>query len=262
MKNKKMLQTDSLTIAQIASIFKLNTQTLRFYHRIGLFVPSGTNSSGYRTYSFNQIYTLAMICFLRKANCSIDEIKRFLTNSKPKESINHLKELVEEIEEEKKKLEYSIKLLTKRINYIENISQEINTDITKAKKIYFKQRHYFILGNNEFAITHKEFFEYPTIAIYNVKEDSYSKQLGSYIETEEIPYATDPENLRVIPQGNYLVTYFEGNYSTIYHKIIEFIKYYKKYKLSNRVVCQNIIDQFIHVDYNQFIVSAQFLILE
>ena len=58
----------TLTVAEPASIFGISSQTVRLYRKEGLLMPVSVDENGYRRYSYNQIHTLAMICYLRKVN--------------------------------------------------------------------------------------------------------------------------------------------------------------------------------------------------
>ena len=68
----------TLTVADLASIFEISSQAVRLYHKKGLLMPFSIDENGYRRYSYNQIHTLAMICYLRKVNQPIAKIRAYL----------------------------------------------------------------------------------------------------------------------------------------------------------------------------------------
>lgn len=66
-------------IGDIADIFSLSVQTLRFYEKTGLFVPAVIEeSTGYRYYSWEQFERLRQILFLRDFGLSLKDIKHQL----------------------------------------------------------------------------------------------------------------------------------------------------------------------------------------
>lgn len=68
-------------IGDIADIFNLSVQTLRFYEKTGLFVPAVKDeSTGYRYYSWEQFERLRQILFLKDFGLSLKDIKHQLDN--------------------------------------------------------------------------------------------------------------------------------------------------------------------------------------
>ncbi|MUJ38345.1 Zn(2+)-responsive transcriptional regulator [Aliivibrio fischeri] len=65
-------------IGELAKQCNVTSDTLRFYEKNGLLVPSGRSSSGYRLYNDDN---LAQICFILKAKqlgLALDEIQELL----------------------------------------------------------------------------------------------------------------------------------------------------------------------------------------
>ena len=75
----KAEKTDYYKIGDISKMFNLSVQTLRFYERQGLFVPSMVSrETGYRYYSWEQFGHLRLIVFLRDLGLSLKDIKQQL----------------------------------------------------------------------------------------------------------------------------------------------------------------------------------------
>lgn len=56
-----------LNVGQMSALFHLNKQTLQYYDREKIFSPAYRNpENNYRMYRFDQVYVLALICYLRK----------------------------------------------------------------------------------------------------------------------------------------------------------------------------------------------------
>ena len=64
---------ESFTIGEISSLLGLTSHTLRYYDKIGLIRPAETNAqTGYRKYSYEQVFALERIRYLREAlECKI-----------------------------------------------------------------------------------------------------------------------------------------------------------------------------------------------
>ena len=68
-----------LSVGEMSRMFNLNKQTLQYYDKEGIFRPEYRNpENNYRLYRFDQVYGLALICYLRKIGFSIAQIKNYL----------------------------------------------------------------------------------------------------------------------------------------------------------------------------------------
>ncbi|MDN8759766.1 MerR family transcriptional regulator, partial [Staphylococcus aureus] len=56
-------------------------RTLRYYHEIGLLVPSYVDDNGYRYYHSQDIAKLQTILFLRQLNLSLEDIQLYFQQS-------------------------------------------------------------------------------------------------------------------------------------------------------------------------------------
>ena len=83
-------------IGELARVFDVNVQLLRHYDKEGLLVPDIRNPENkWRTYRYDQIYSLGMIRFLRDLDCSLDEIGEFMHGRNPDKTEEFLKERFE-----------------------------------------------------------------------------------------------------------------------------------------------------------------------
>ncbi|HEX5548146.1 MAG TPA: heavy metal-responsive transcriptional regulator [Ktedonobacterales bacterium] len=67
-------ETQMLTIGQLARMLDSNPQTLRYYERIGLLIPSARTAAGYRLYSQLEADRLAFIRRAQRLGWSLHEI--------------------------------------------------------------------------------------------------------------------------------------------------------------------------------------------
>ncbi|WP_052408298.1 MerR family transcriptional regulator [Allokutzneria albata] len=68
-----------LSISDFSFVCQLPPQTLRYYHSEGLLVPAEVDSStGYRTYTFDQVERAMLITVLRGSGPSVKDVRRVL----------------------------------------------------------------------------------------------------------------------------------------------------------------------------------------
>ena len=72
-----MLNHDYFTPNEVSKVTSVSTRTLRYYHEIGLLVPSYIDDNGYRYYHSQDITKLQTILFLRQLNLSLENIQDY-----------------------------------------------------------------------------------------------------------------------------------------------------------------------------------------
>lgn len=108
------------SIGEIAKIFDLSIQTLRYYEQTGLFIPAKKSAkSGYRYYTWDQFERLRLIIYLKDLGMSLKDIKHQLD--------------VQIGEEYLKTLERQIELLEKRIQADTQLKRHIANKIDSIK---------------------------------------------------------------------------------------------------------------------------------
>ena len=89
-----------LTIGELANIFNMDVQLLRYYDSRGILVPAIRNeSNGRRFYHFDQIYALASIRYLRKIGYSLDQIYSFVTINDTIKNLSFMTQQADELEQ-------------------------------------------------------------------------------------------------------------------------------------------------------------------
>lgn len=76
-----MLNHEYFTPNEVSKVTSVSTRTLRYYHEIGLLVPSYINANGYRYYHSQDITKLQTILFLRQLNLSLENIQDYFQQS-------------------------------------------------------------------------------------------------------------------------------------------------------------------------------------
>jgi DNA-binding transcriptional MerR regulator len=67
------------TIGEVAKLFDVSTDTLRFYEKVGILSSHKNGANGYRYYSYDEIVVLMDILFFRNMELSVKDIKQIIT---------------------------------------------------------------------------------------------------------------------------------------------------------------------------------------
>ncbi|WP_285490374.1 MerR family transcriptional regulator [Staphylococcus haemolyticus] len=76
-----MLNHEYFTPNEVSKVTSVSIRTLRYYHEIGLLVPSYIDANGYRYYHSQDITKLQTILFLRQLNLSLENIQDYFQQS-------------------------------------------------------------------------------------------------------------------------------------------------------------------------------------
>lgn len=66
-------------IGEVAKLFDVSTDTLRYYEKIGILSSHKNGDNGYRYYSYDEILVLMDIVFFRSMELSVKDIKQIIT---------------------------------------------------------------------------------------------------------------------------------------------------------------------------------------
>jgi MerR family Zn(II)-responsive transcriptional regulator of zntA len=73
-----MRQIKMYLIGELAKLCKVTSDTLRFYEKNGLLIPSGRSSSGYRLYNKENLAQIRFILKSKQLGLTLDEIQELL----------------------------------------------------------------------------------------------------------------------------------------------------------------------------------------
>ena len=100
------------SIGEVSKLFHISVSSLRHYENVGLLHPEYTSpDSGYRYYGTEQFEVLNTIRYLRALDMPLTEIEDFLKNkdiSNIEEKLMQQKKIVQEKQEELKRIEQKI----------------------------------------------------------------------------------------------------------------------------------------------------------
>lgn len=261
-------------IGEISRLYKISTDILRYYDKIGLMSPDFTGENGYRYYSKKQIWKLNNIRNLRNIGVGLEDIKEFLDERNINSANGIIEFQLEKVEDKIKKLTELKEELTSKLENIEFFKtfKDFNKPILKfiPKRKFLRSKGNFkqdweidfelkILNekteyDNDFILTNNE------IGATLSKENFFK---GEYLTFSESFIINDVKG-EIIPEGYFLTIVFKGKYDESY-------KYYnilKKYIEENNLIVTGDIHEIYHIEIHitenedEFITEIQIPVAE
>ena len=249
------------TIGEFSKLFGINIQTLYCYDQIGLLKPTKRNEqNGRRYYAFDQVYQLASIRFMRKLDCSIDQIQEFSANTDYRQSLDSLREHSRKMREQWEDILRIDSIIQRKISFVEERMKDLDVHAVTIQE--FPDRRYLPLGGEEQLYYGDSFYHYPTIAFYHPNSKSFGAYLdGPFSDVESPAHPLPADQIRVIPAGTYLCAYHVGPYAAIPESAQKLREEYRHLPLSPEMINFNVIDQFVARDQNNYITEMQIPLL-
>lgn len=241
-------------IGEISRLYKISTDILRYYDKIGLMSPDFIGENGYRYYSKKQIWKLNNIRNLRNIGVGLEDIKEFLDERNINSANDIIEFQLEKVEDKIKKLTELKEELTSKLENIEFFKtfKDFNKPVLKfiPKRKFLRSKGNFkqdweidfelkILNekteyDNDFILTNNE------IGATLSKENFFK---GEYLTFSESFIINDVKG-EIIPEGYFLTIVFKGKYDESY-------KYYnilKKYIEENNLIVTGDIHEIYHIE--------------
>lgn len=261
-------------IGEISRLYKISTDILRYYDKIGLMSPDFIGENGYRYYSKKQIWKLNNIRNLRNIGVGLEDIKEFLDERNINSANDIIEFQLEKVEDKIKKLTELKEELTSKLENIEFFKtfKDFNKPVLKfiPKRKFLRSKGNFkqdweidfelkILNekteyDNDFILTNNE------IGATLSKENFFK---GEYLTFSESFIINDVKG-EIIPEGYFLTIVFKGKYDESY-------KYYnilKKYIEEKGLVVIGDIHEIYHIEIHitenedEFITEIQIPVAE
>jgi DNA-binding transcriptional MerR regulator len=241
-------------IGELARVFNINVQLLRHYDKEGLLTPDIRNPENkWRTYRYDQIYTLGLIRFLRHLDCSLDEIKDFMHGRTVPKAEDFLNERIALTRNKYEKLLKLQSVINDRFAMIRSESPYAESD-----QIYVcseKELYYIETGGLEGVFADELFSLYPAVVFYNGTERTFAVRIP--------PDDAGEYRARVnsIPAGDYLIGFHKGSYETI-NTTFDRMKDYstgileEDNRVGEEIITINIVDQLVEEDRDKFITKV------
>lgn len=250
-----------LSIGEIAKIFDMDVQLLRYYDARGLFVPAVRHpENGRRYYHFDQVYLLATIRYLRRLGYSLEQVEAFVSNEDVGKNMDSMTAQAEALRRRCEELMATVDTIQKKIRFIQRETPQAGRDTFRHKT--YPTRPFLHIGEEIDLFTYQPLYFYPLVGFYTAERKWFGAYLYREDGTEALPQGTDlaPDT---IPAGEYLCGYHYGNYTTIRESIGRLYAEGERqgFVLDGCVVTLNIIDQFSEGHPDNYITALEARIL-
>ncbi len=242
-------------IGEMSRLFNLSVQTLRYYDKIGLFIPAYRETNGYRKYKFEQIYKLAAICHLRELGYPLKLIAEIMNTRNVDTSLNEMENRLHYVRREIRYLQNTENILDRKIHFIKREVPPFDSILEDSIQ-NFETRYYILIGNEETLYQDKSFYLNPTIVFYDDRGD---RKFGAYLGTSK-ELRSEDKCMKSIQAGKYLILWHKGGYDTIWQHVLEIREKYRNLNLESWSVHFNIVDQFIEKNPEHYLTKIQILI--
>ena len=241
-------------IGELARVFNINVQLLRHYDKEGILTPDIRNPDNkWRTYRYDQIYTLGLIRFLRHLDCSLDEIRDFMHGRTAEKAEKFLNERMAQTRTRYEKLLKIQSVINDRFTMIRSDSpyaESGQTFVCSENELYFIET-----GGLEGVFADELFSMYPAVVFYNGDERTFAVRIppddaGEY-----------RDRVRAIPAGDYLVGFHKGSYENISDTFKRIREYSagileEGSSVGEEIITINIVDQLVEEDRDKFITKV------
>lgn len=241
-------------IGELAKVFDVNVQLLRHYDKEGLLVPDIRNPDNkWRTYRYDQIYSLGMIRFLRYLDCSLEEIGDFMVGRNAQSTEAFLDESMERTREKYEKLLRMESVVKDRFVLIKNDLPYAESD---QVFIYSEDEiHYIESGGLEDVFADELFYLYPTLVFYKDGETKFAVK----IPPEDAGEYRD--RVCQLPPSDYLVGFHHGSYDNIDNTFEKMRKSAgglldERDILGDEVMTINLIDQLVEENRDNYLTKV------
>lgn len=227
---------DSYKISEIARLYDIGVDSLRYYERLGILHPR-RDSNGYRLYHLTDMYKLNMIRDLRRLNFSMEQIKSYLEGQTVDHTLDLLRQEQDLVRTQIQELETKARLLQKRIATLER-ARTIRPGVITTKTL--PPRPCVQISQH---ITRDEEMDFVMKKLHRKHEDKlrdFGNQIfGAFLAMKELMAGTpnvydgvfsvleegarDPDF--ILPAGVYLSSFYQGGYQQNRARVQELLSY-------------------------------------
>ncbi len=217
-------------IGQLASLFGVSVQTLRYYDQIGLFCPAGRDpGNGYRYYSADQVFELMDLLSFREMGLRLDDIRRNQSLADLEASRVLLEDKLDDLDRQMMTLERLKKRLVSKIGRLEKVRElEGEAGIDLVRYSQRRARSFFRMclgkGDDREELTPRKTGEFVPEKVLE-GELIFSADFGHVLNAgEAVPQEvtvfllldaeSDVRPDRVFPAGTYATTVHRGTFES------------------------------------------------
>ena len=225
-----------LSIGEVARLFNISKDTLRYYDKIGILKPEINKENGYRFYDIRHLEQLGLILGIKYLGISLSEIKEIIENGDIEDYYNLIqkqKDIIKERILELKQLEESLDNSGQVINRIMNFKNQydfskVNVENLDLKLYEVKVRSALGL-ENESKVEKKliELKEESYFYFYEIKHNKHIIKFNENIENFLVKSKNKDKITFKSIQGKFVVVDFYGSVEEIHNYILSINEYFK-----------------------------------
>ncbi len=258
---------------EMAELFNINKETLRYYESKGLITPGYDKNNGYRCYGIKDIYDLNTILLLRKLNIPIKDIQKNMKEKNVNDYTTVLKESKIELEDQIRELKLLHQLIESKINILDHISERLNKIIIKD----IPERKALFVGNVDFSTddirVSEDFFKNTIFQknfqhagfIYSIEKDTlYKEKQKIYVSIVDESQIYDHKDVITINEGKYLCYLTKGRFEENKSRLSILLKWIEDhhYTVVDRIYELDLPDFLLYGNEEIFVVEYQIPISE
>lgn len=213
---------DSYKISEIAQLYGIGVDSLRYYERLGILQPR-RNRNGYRLYSLKDMYKLNLIRDLRQLDFSMEQIRAYLDGQTVDNTIRLLGQEADLVARQLRELQEKSVLLAKRLADLEEARRTVPGPIVQK---HLPARACVLFTQH---ITRDEEMDFVMKKLHRQHEDKlrdFGNQIfGAFLAMDELLAGTpnvyesvfsvleeEEEGDFTLPAGTYLSCFYRGPY--------------------------------------------------
>jgi DNA-binding transcriptional MerR regulator len=266
-------------IGELAALFQISTDTLRYYDRINLIKPDVVGENGYRYYSLRSFFKLSRILFLKDLDIPLDEVKGYMDDKNTEKLVKMLHQKQVDLD---LKIQSCLNLKTK----IQQKLDLLESSKSNSEQIFIKQlptRHAIYMASADFRAereieeTLKTYSHYLKFSSWLTEGQIYTSVCEEHLRQRdfhhyqyifEIPYVESSDlngasPLTTIEASNYACMLFVGPYSDIdrhYDTLLDWIVA-NDYEVCGHSIEMNIVDYDFSDSDAEFVSELQIPII-
>ena len=233
-----MKRKEYYKIGEIASLYGIGTDSLRYYEEIGILKPA-RDDNGYRMYNIGDIRTLNILRELRSIGFSMEEIKCHLADFNLQKTLNLFEAEIEAIDKKTAELAALRRQLAGRIEEIEEHRNAVTSIVPEIRTLPARRilrLSESVYRDEDLDIVIKKLQKEYEDQLYIIGNGSIGStiplekiQAGHYGHFTSVFCTTDADNFdAAIPAGDYLCLTVRGPYRYIPLAWKDLFSYMKK----------------------------------
>lgn len=258
-------------IGEMAKFFRISSETLRHYDRIGLLRSTQDDDTKYRFYDVRALFQLSRILFLKSLDIPLNEIKMYMQRKSTENLLNMLRKKEKALEDKI----YHLNMLKDKISTKLDLFDNVERDKGQVMVRLYPERSGFYLDLNslkdesEIIQAFKDHSDFFGISSWLIEGQIYtsvkkeSMQAGVFNQFRyliEVPYdASAHQMIQKIPAGTYACLIVVGSYrdmSSHYETLTRWIAK-EGYHICGDSIERNIVDYDFSDSEDEYVSEIQ-----